>query len=145
MKLCDTVILVPLSFCTYNVSTIFNGLVYYNQWSRLYWWQIFFVTLGICILLCGVLILSWRRSTAPEEELFVAGEDRMLLGHNIEGLTELYEEENFDKYTENINHSDRCFLGGDPSNTKIITFEEMLQDENVDEKTSLLGKRKHIR
>ncbi|CAI2178123.1 16402_t:CDS:2, partial [Funneliformis geosporum] len=108
LKLCDTVILVPLSFCTYNVSSIFNGLVYYNQWNQLYWWQIFFVTLGICLLLCGVLILSWRKSIAPEEEFIV--EDRMLLGHNIEGFTELYDDD-FNKNTENINDSDNGFLG----------------------------------
>jgi hypothetical protein len=136
LRLCDTIILIPLSFCTYNVSTIFNGLVYFNQWSRLYWWQLFLVILGIWILLCGVLILSWRRSTAPEEELF-AGENRMLLGHDIEGLTELYEErEDFNKYS---------LIGGNSSNTGILTFEEMLQDDenendDADEKTSLLGK-----
>lgn len=137
MRLCDTIILIPLSFCTYNVSTIFNGLVYFNQWSRLYWWQIFLVILGVWILLCGVLILSWRRSTAPEEELFAVGENRMLLGHDIEGLTELYEDgEDFNKYS---------LIGGDSSNTGMLTFEEMIQDdenenEDADEKTSLLGK-----
>lgn len=135
MRLCDTIILIPLSFCTYNVSTIFNGLVYFNQWSRLYWWQIFLVILGVWILLCGVLILSWRRSTAPEEELFAVGENSMLLGHDIEGLTELYEEgEDFNKYS---------LIGGNSSNTRMLAFEEMIQDdenEDADEKTSLLGK-----
>ncbi|CAG8547542.1 3274_t:CDS:2, partial [Funneliformis mosseae] len=109
LKLCDTVILIPLSFCTYNVSTIFNGLVYYNQWNQLYWWQIFFVILGICLLLCGVLVLSWRRSIVPEE-VFVVGEDSMLFEHNIEGFTELYDGD-FNKHAENINDSDHGFLG----------------------------------
>ncbi|RIA84846.1 hypothetical protein C1645_728030 [Glomus cerebriforme] len=142
LRLCDTVILIPLSFCTYNVSTIFNGLVYFNQWNRLYWWQIFLVILGIWILLCGVLILSWRRNTAPEEELFVVGEDRMLLGHDIEGLTELYEEiGDFNKYT---------FIEGNSSNTGTLTFEEILQNdenenEDANEKTSLLKHRHNSR
>ncbi|GBB92863.1 hypothetical protein RclHR1_02070006 [Rhizophagus clarus] len=137
LKLCDTIVLIPLSFCTYNVSTIFNGLVYFNQWGRLYWWQIFLVILGVCVLLCGVLILSWRRSTAPEEELFAVGENRLLLGQDIEGLTELYEEgEDFNKHS---------LIGGNSSNTGLLAFEEMLQDDenendDADEKTSLLGK-----
>ncbi|CAH1758462.1 10564_t:CDS:2 [Entrophospora sp. SA101] len=77
LRLCDTVILIPLSFCSYNVSTIFNGLVYYDQWTCLHWWQLVLVAVGICILLCGVLILSWRKGTALEEGL-LAGEDSKL-------------------------------------------------------------------
>ncbi|CAG8808616.1 2282_t:CDS:2, partial [Racocetra persica] len=60
--------------------------------QELAWYQILLVILGICILLCGVLVLSWRRSVAPEEGL-LTGEDRMLYGQDIEGLTELYEGE----------------------------------------------------
>ncbi|KAF9968931.1 hypothetical protein BGZ73_009013 [Actinomortierella ambigua] len=60
LRLCDTVLLVPLSFCAYNVSCLFNGLVYYNQWGRLYWWQILFVLFGISQVLIGVLVLAWR-------------------------------------------------------------------------------------
>jgi uncharacterized membrane protein len=68
LRLCDTVILIPLSFCTFNVSCLFNGLVYYNQWERLFWWQILCVMVGIIILVSGVLILSWRTSAADEPE-----------------------------------------------------------------------------
>ncbi|KAG0193589.1 hypothetical protein DFQ28_004481 [Apophysomyces sp. BC1034] len=60
LRLCDTVILIPLSFCAFNVSCLFNGLVYYNQWDQLRWWQLFLVILGVAITVCGVLILSWR-------------------------------------------------------------------------------------
>lgn len=66
LELCDTVLLVPLSFCAYNVSCLFNGLVYYNQWGRLYWWQILLVLFGISQVLIGVLVLAWRPN--PEEE-----------------------------------------------------------------------------
>ncbi|KAG0325325.1 hypothetical protein BGZ99_000781 [Dissophora globulifera] len=66
LRLCDTVLLVPLSFCAYNVSCLFNGLVYYNQWGRLYWWQILLVLFGISQVLIGVLVLAWR--PAPGEE-----------------------------------------------------------------------------
>ncbi|CAO3679522.1 unnamed protein product [Umbelopsis vinacea] len=60
ISLCDTVILVPLNFCSFNVSCLFNGLVYYDQWERLFWWQIVCVLFGIVILVSGVLVLSWR-------------------------------------------------------------------------------------
>jgi hypothetical protein len=141
--MCDTVILVPLSFCAFNAFTIFNGLVYYNQWNRLYGWQIFLVILGIFILLTGVLVLSWRRSTAPEEEL-LAGEDRMLLGHDVEGLTELYEDDDFGNSIDLDSSEYRLsFEGNSSTTTGIFAFEEMLDDDDddADEKTSLLGKR----
>ncbi|GAB5593125.1 hypothetical protein Unana1_08025 [Umbelopsis nana] len=69
LRLCDTVILIPLSFCSFNVSCLFNGLVYYNQWTRLFWWQILCVMIGIVILVSGVLILSWRTSELEEPEI----------------------------------------------------------------------------
>ncbi|KAF9155374.1 hypothetical protein BG015_010024 [Linnemannia schmuckeri] len=66
LRLCDTVLLVPLSFCAYNVSCLFNGLVYYNQWGRLYWWQILLILFGISQVLIGVLVLAWRPAAGEE-------------------------------------------------------------------------------
>ncbi|KAF7722907.1 hypothetical protein EC973_002587 [Apophysomyces ossiformis] len=63
VQLCDTMILVPLNFCSFNVMCLFNGLVYYNQWDRLFWWQVLAVLFGITILVCGVLMISWQSST----------------------------------------------------------------------------------
>ncbi|CDH59198.1 duf803 domain-containing protein [Lichtheimia corymbifera JMRC:FSU:9682] len=60
IRLCDTIILVPLNFCSFNVSCLFNGLVYYDQWERLVWWQMVAVLFGIAILIGGVLIISWQ-------------------------------------------------------------------------------------
>ncbi|KAI9019586.1 hypothetical protein CLU79DRAFT_757994 [Phycomyces nitens] len=60
VQLCDTIILVPLNFCSFNVSCLFNSLVYYNQWDRLFWWQVVAVLVGIAILVCGVLVISWQ-------------------------------------------------------------------------------------
>ncbi|RHZ79634.1 hypothetical protein Glove_143g61 [Diversispora epigaea] len=155
LRMCDTVILVPLSFCTYNVSTIFNGLVYYNQWDKLRWYQILLVIIGISILLCGVLVLSWRKSVAPEEELLT--EESMLLGHDFEGLTELYEgEDNFTRYIDN-NNLDFAVIGniGNIGNSVSVYQDfgdsskgiiEMMQEEeeessdNANEKTYLLNK-----
>ncbi|OBZ91676.1 putative magnesium transporter NIPA8 [Choanephora cucurbitarum] len=65
VQLCDTIILVPLNFCSFNVSCLFNGLVYYNQVNRLYWWQLLAVFFGIIILICGVLIISLQQQPAP--------------------------------------------------------------------------------
>lgn len=71
--MCDTVIMIPLSSCTFNVSCLFNGLVYYDQWDRLRWWQLLFVMLGVAITICGVLLISWKSSTNKlvEEEVEV--------------------------------------------------------------------------
>lgn len=73
VQLCDTIILVPLNFCSFNVSCLFNGLVYYNQWDRLYWWQVLTVMIGIAILVCGVLVISLQPTPAaiqlPEDIL----------------------------------------------------------------------------
>jgi hypothetical protein len=67
LQLCDTIILVPLNFCSFNVSCLFNGLVYYNQWGRLFWWQVVSVLIGITILVWGVLIISIRSTTSSLE------------------------------------------------------------------------------
>ncbi|KAF9900198.1 hypothetical protein EC991_007783 [Linnemannia zychae] len=77
LRLCDTVLLVPLSFCAYNVSCLFNGLVYYNQWGRLYWWQILLILFGISQVLIGVLVLAWR--PAGDECLDEDGDEATLL------------------------------------------------------------------
>lgn len=60
--MCDTVVLIPLSFCAFNVSCLFNGLIYYNQWDELRWWQLVCVMIGVSLTVCGVLCLTWRRS-----------------------------------------------------------------------------------
>jgi hypothetical protein len=64
VQLCDTIILVPLNFCSFNVSCLFNGLVYYNQWDRLFWYQVVAVMFGITLLVCGVLVTSIKPKVA---------------------------------------------------------------------------------
>ncbi|KAI8391226.1 uncharacterized protein BYT42DRAFT_556104 [Radiomyces spectabilis] len=63
VQLCDTIILVPLNFCSFNVSCLFNGLMYYNQWDQLFWWQVVAVLSGIVILVYGVLVIFFQPST----------------------------------------------------------------------------------
>lgn len=56
-------ILIPLSFCSFNVSCLFNGLVYYNQWDRFTNWQLCNVMLGVFITILGVILLSWKSAS----------------------------------------------------------------------------------
>ncbi|ORX94689.1 hypothetical protein K493DRAFT_220833 [Basidiobolus meristosporus CBS 931.73] len=58
LQLCDTVLIVPISFCAYNVTSLCNGLMYFNQWNRLAWWQLVLVVVGVIILSLGVFALS---------------------------------------------------------------------------------------
>ena len=47
-----------MAFCFYNISSIVNGLVYFDQVSLLPTSHLLLVTLGIVILLCGVWAVS---------------------------------------------------------------------------------------
>ncbi|KAJ6260839.1 hypothetical protein Dda_3500 [Drechslerella dactyloides] len=60
LKLCSTSVLYPLVFCIYNIFAISNGLIYYNQAGKLSALSSALITLGVLILLSGVLALSWR-------------------------------------------------------------------------------------
>lgn len=60
MRLCSTSLLYPLVFCVYNIVTIINGLVYFNQASKLSVGQILLLVQGTVLVLLGVLCLSLR-------------------------------------------------------------------------------------
>ena len=93
--MCDTVIMIPLSSCTFNVSCLFNGLVYYDQWNRIIWWHLLLVMFGVAVTICGVLLISWKPSAKIiEEEIDVVNsimddsddtlsEHTTLLGSNV--------------------------------------------------------------
>ncbi|TFY54775.1 hypothetical protein EVJ58_g8661 [Rhodofomes roseus] len=59
LVLADPTVICPLAFCLYNLSSIFNGLVYFNQFSVLSKKQLILVLVGIVILLAGVWIVSF--------------------------------------------------------------------------------------
>ncbi|KAK9368805.1 magnesium transporter NIPA-domain-containing protein [Lipomyces kononenkoae] len=65
LKLCSTSVLYPLVFCVYNIISILDGLIYFQQASRLSGLQIGLVALGTIVLLLGVLALSWRLTPEP--------------------------------------------------------------------------------
>ncbi|KZS92952.1 hypothetical protein SISNIDRAFT_485899 [Sistotremastrum niveocremeum HHB9708] len=54
----DPTIVCPLAFCFYNLSSIVNGLIYYNQFNLLPTPHIILVIVGIFVLLAGVWTLS---------------------------------------------------------------------------------------
>ncbi|KAI8090144.1 magnesium transporter [Gilbertella persicaria] len=80
LQLCDTVIMIPLSSCTFNVSCLFNGLVYYDQWPRIVWWHLLFVMLGVAITISGVLLISWKPTAELIQEPLAVEEQQALLG-----------------------------------------------------------------
>ncbi|ETI23623.1 hypothetical protein G647_05425 [Cladophialophora carrionii CBS 160.54] len=68
LRLCSTSVLYPFVFCIYNIIAILDGLIYFQQGSRLSSRDAGLVALGTAILLTGVLALSWRLDdTTPEE------------------------------------------------------------------------------
>ncbi|CEI99159.1 hypothetical protein RMCBS344292_13251 [Rhizopus microsporus] len=71
LQLCDTVIMLPISCCVFNVSCLFNGLVYYDQWDRFTWYQLVLVMVGVSLTIGGVLLISWKQqlNTLTEEEV----------------------------------------------------------------------------
>lgn len=60
LHLCSTSIIYPLNFCIYNIVTIMNGLIYFEQVSKLSTLNCWLVALGTLLILFGVLCLSWR-------------------------------------------------------------------------------------
>ncbi|KAI7907089.1 uncharacterized protein BX663DRAFT_548171 [Cokeromyces recurvatus] len=61
LKLCDNMILIPVSFCSFNLSCLLNGLVYYGQWSLFGWYQLLNVILSVCFTILGVILLSLQQ------------------------------------------------------------------------------------
>ena len=70
LRLCSTSVLYPFVFCVYNIIAILDGLIYFQQASRLTALDAGLVSLGTVILLTGVFALSWRLDdhATPEQE-----------------------------------------------------------------------------
>ncbi|EXJ80033.1 hypothetical protein A1O3_08319 [Capronia epimyces CBS 606.96] len=68
LRLCSTSVLYPFVFCVYNIIAILDGLIYFQQASRLSALHAGLVALGTVVLLSGVFALSWRLDdTTPPE------------------------------------------------------------------------------
>jgi hypothetical protein len=60
LKLCSTSVLYPFVFCVYNIVAILDGLIYFDQGSRLPVRDAALIAVGTVVLLGGVFALSWR-------------------------------------------------------------------------------------
>ncbi|KAL0255413.1 hypothetical protein I308_100217 [Cryptococcus tetragattii IND107] len=58
LKFTGPALVCPLAFCFFNLSSIFDGLIFYNQFRQLATYQILLVSFGTAILLLGVWIVS---------------------------------------------------------------------------------------
>jgi len=68
LKRADPVLVAPLAFCFYNISSITLGLVYFDDLSRLSWSSVMMIVLGTCLLLCGVWTISLHRMPSSTGE-----------------------------------------------------------------------------
>ncbi|KAJ3779226.1 hypothetical protein EV361DRAFT_818615 [Lentinula raphanica] len=62
LVLADPTLVCPSAFCFYNLSSIVNGLIYFNQFSLISPIHLSLVALGIIILLVGVWVVSIQAS-----------------------------------------------------------------------------------
>ncbi|KAF2404190.1 hypothetical protein EJ06DRAFT_469515 [Trichodelitschia bisporula] len=60
LRLVSTSVLYPFVFCIYNIVAILDGLIYFQQASRLSAVHAALIAVGTVILLGGVFALSWR-------------------------------------------------------------------------------------
>ncbi|KAH7345066.1 hypothetical protein B0J17DRAFT_638186 [Rhizoctonia solani] len=67
----DPTLVCPLAFCSYNLSSIINGLVYFDQISELSGLQLGLVSTGIVVLLGGVWALSVQQGGGIKEGAWV--------------------------------------------------------------------------
>ncbi|TID19793.1 hypothetical protein CANINC_003676 [Pichia inconspicua] len=58
LALISTAILYPLIFFIYNITSMINSLIFFNQWSQLSLYSFTILLLGIALVLCGVFLLS---------------------------------------------------------------------------------------
>lgn len=95
LRLCSTSVLYPLVFCVYNVTVIMNGLIYFDQTSRLSKKQILMVGVGTILVLIGVLSLSWRADshtqTSNDDNIDVSVIDENS-GNETEIRSQIYED-----------------------------------------------------
>ncbi|KAL2830198.1 hypothetical protein BDW59DRAFT_22131 [Aspergillus cavernicola] len=89
LKLCSTSVLYPFVFCIYNIIAILDGLIYFRQMSRLTGLHAGLIALGTCILLAGVLCLSWRLEDIDTHASMAAvGPSQATLGPGMAAIDE---------------------------------------------------------
>jgi magnesium transporter len=85
LKLCSTSVLYPFVFCIYNIIAIMDGLIYFNQSSRLSVSHACLIALGTAILLGGVFCLSWRLADEPHRpgSVGLGAQDAKTMAHRV--------------------------------------------------------------
>jgi magnesium transporter len=68
LRLISTSVLYPFVFCIYNIVAILDGLIYFQQTSKLPALHAGLIAIGTVILLAGVLALSWRLQDGEDED-----------------------------------------------------------------------------
>ncbi|KAF4572921.1 hypothetical protein EYR36_007431 [Pleurotus pulmonarius] len=68
LVLADPTLVCPSAFCFYNISSIVNGLVYYDQFSMIPPLHLGLVGLGMAVLLSGVWVVSIQSSDDGAED-----------------------------------------------------------------------------
>jgi len=92
--LANPMLICPLAFCFYNLSSILNGLVYFDQFSLLPVSHLLLVLLGIGVLLAGVWIVSFPPGGAIGVDVGPWNEDENAVDLTSELDTqEVYEDE----------------------------------------------------
>ncbi|KAL7421954.1 hypothetical protein Q5752_003726 [Cryptotrichosporon argae] len=90
LEFASPALICPLAFCFFNLASIFDGLVYYDQFGRLAPYQIALVSIGVGILLVGVWIVSAVEPTgAGGVEVGTWAEDEALSEPDVEAADEL--------------------------------------------------------
>ncbi|KAF4124639.1 Pfam:DUF803 [Geosmithia morbida] len=108
LKLVSTSVLYPLVFCVYNIIAILDGLIYFDQTSLISPLRACIIALGTCILLSGVLALSWRLS----EEQHTPGVGQSSLAPGL-GLVEDTEGEDDDDGDDDGRGESSSLLGSE--------------------------------
>ncbi|TRM66300.1 hypothetical protein BD626DRAFT_397565 [Schizophyllum amplum] len=101
--LADPTLVCPSAFCFYNLSSIVNGLVYYDQFALIAPWHLVLVAVGMVILLGGVWVVSiqsadkgaddeiWSGSESDDEEPLINLDDDIEHGQDARDSMRLQE------------------------------------------------------
>lgn len=69
LKIISSSIIFPLIFCVYNIVNILNGLIYFDQFSRLSINEMAFIFTGVLLILFGVFYLSINCESSCQSEV----------------------------------------------------------------------------
>lgn len=125
LRLCSTAVLYPLVFCVYNVTSILNSLIYFQQTQNMSLAQAIMVALGTLCILLGVLGLSWHLGWHDD----LALEQRK----NSATTNTVCDASNAISFDEEQNYSARCHSVSMQGSGNYNTFNIINKDRNIGE------------